>query len=71
MFVDWVKGVIHGQQVDLGNPDGLDVVLLCSKPSQVAMQYTRMKAYGNHFRVEDLKNRLLQTFNSGIASMFE
>jgi hypothetical protein len=71
MFVDWVKGIIHGQQVDLGNPDGLDVELLRSKPSQVAMRYTRMKAYANHFRVEDLKNRLLQTFNSGIASMFE
>jgi hypothetical protein len=30
-----------------------------------------MKAYGNHFRVEDPKNRLLQTFDSGIVSMFE
>jgi len=36
-FVDWVKGVIHGQQLDLGNLDVLDVVLLCNKPSQVAM----------------------------------
>ncbi len=69
--MDWVKGVIHGQQLDLGNPDGLDVVLLCSKPYQVAMRYTRMKAYGNHFRVENPKNRQLQTFDNGIASMFE
>ncbi len=30
-----------------------------------------MKAYGNHFRVEDPKNRLLQTFDNAIASMFE
>jgi hypothetical protein len=65
--MDWVKGAIHGQQLDLGNLDGLDVVLLCSKPSQVAMRYTKMKACGNHFRVEDPKNRLLQTFDSGIA----
>jgi hypothetical protein len=57
--------------LDLGNPDGLDVVLICSKPSQVTMQYTKMQAYGNHFRMEDPNNRLLQTFDSGIASMFE
>jgi hypothetical protein len=69
--VDWVKGVIHGKQLDLGNLDVLDVVLLCSKPSQVAMRYTKMKAYGNHFRMEDPNNRLLQTFDNGIASMFE
>jgi hypothetical protein len=30
-----------------------------------------MKAYGNHFRVEDPKTRLLQTFDNGITSMFE
>ncbi len=35
------------------------------------MQYTKMQAYGNHFRMEDPNNRLLQTFDSGIASMFE
>ncbi len=30
-----------------------------------------MKACGNHFRVDDPKNRFLQTYDSGIASMFE
>jgi hypothetical protein len=30
-----------------------------------------MKTYGNHYRVEDPNNRLLQTFDSGIASVFE
>jgi hypothetical protein len=69
--MDWVKGVVHGQQLDLGNLDGLDVVLLCNKPFQVAMQYTKMKAYGDHFRVEDPNSRLLQTSDTGIASMFE
>jgi hypothetical protein len=63
--------MIHGQQLDLGNLDCLDALLLCSKPSQVALQYTRMKAYGNHCRVDDRKNRFLKTYDSGIASMFE
>ncbi len=47
-FLEWVKGVVHAQHMDLGNPKDLDVVLLCNKPSQVATHYTRMKAYGNH-----------------------
>jgi hypothetical protein len=63
--------MIHGQQLDLGNLDCLDALLLCNKPSQVALRYTRMKAYGNHFRMDDPKNRFLQTYDSGIASMFE
>ncbi len=46
-------------------------MLLCSKPSQVATCYTRMKAYGNHFKVEDSKSKLLQTYDSGIANVFE
>jgi hypothetical protein len=30
-----------------------------------------MKAYMNHFRVEDLKNNSIQTFDSGITSIFD
>ncbi len=47
------------------------MVLLCSKPSQTVTQYTRMKAYGNHNRLEDSKNGLLQTYDSGITSVFD
>jgi hypothetical protein len=70
-FAKWVKGVVHAQHMDLGNPKDLDVVLLCNKPSQVATHYTRMKTYGNHFRVEDSKKKLLQTYDSGITFVFE
>jgi hypothetical protein len=30
-----------------------------------------MKAYGNHYKVEDSKLGFLQTYNSGITSMFD
>jgi hypothetical protein len=30
-----------------------------------------MKAYGNHFRVEDSRNCSLQTFDSGVVSVFD
>jgi hypothetical protein len=32
-YVDSLKNVIHGQQLDLGNPNGLDDILLFNKPS--------------------------------------
>lgn len=35
------------------------------------IQYTFMKAYGNHYRVENSKNNLLSTFDSGIVSVFD
>ena len=42
-----------------------------SWPSQKATRYTRMRAFGNHFRVEDSQSALLQTYDNGIASIFE
>jgi len=30
-----------------------------------------MKAYGDHFRVEDSKNLLLSTYDNGITSVFD
>jgi hypothetical protein len=58
-FIEWVKSVVHGHPIDLDNEDELDVVLLCSKQSLIATQYTKMKAYKNHFRMEDSKNSKL------------
>jgi hypothetical protein len=41
------------------------------KPSQRTIRYCRMKAFGNHFRVEDEASAHMQTYDSGIASVFE
>ncbi len=73
--IEWVKNVVHGYSMDLNNLDlnkvkYLDRVLLYSRPYQIVTQYTWMKAFGNHFRVEDLKNSM-QTFDNGIASIFD
>jgi hypothetical protein len=70
-FVEWVKLVVHGHLMDPNNPKDLDKVLLCSKASQIATRYTRMKAYGNHDRMEDSKCGLLQTYDSKIALVFD
>jgi hypothetical protein len=70
-FANWIKGVIHRKELDLSNLNDLDAMLLCNKPSQVALRYTRLKAYGNHFSMDDAKNKFLQTYDNAIASIFE
>ena len=45
----------------------MDRILLCSRPSPKATRYTRMRAFGNYFRVEDSQSSVLQTYDSGIA----
>ena len=70
-FDVWVRKAVHNHSHDPNNIDDMDKILLCSRPSQKATRYTRMRAFGNHFRVEDLQSALLQTYNSGIASVFE
>jgi hypothetical protein len=32
--MEWVKSVVHGLPMDLDNPEDIDKVLLCSRPSQ-------------------------------------
>ncbi len=70
-FTEWVRSVVHGHPIDPNNEDELDAMLLCNKPSQTATRYTKMKAYKNHFRVEDSKSNQLQTYDSGVAFVFD
>ena len=70
VFETWIRDAVHRHPVDPNNADDMDLVLLCSRPSQLATRYTRMKAYGNHFRVEDPQSAVLQTYDSGVASVF-
>ncbi len=57
--------------MDVNNLEDLDRVILCNRPFQMTIRYSQMKAYGNHFRVEDSKSNSMQTFNSGIAWVFD
>ncbi len=57
--------------MDVNNPKYLDKVLLCNRPSQTTIWYTWMKAYENLFKVEDLNSNSMQTFDNGIASIFD
>ena len=70
IFEKWIKDAVHRHPVDPNNADDMDRVLLFSRPSQLVTRYTRMKAYGNHFRVDDQQFATFQTYNSGVASVF-
>ena len=41
------------------------------KPSQRAIQYSRMKAFGNHFRVDDEASARMQMYDCNIALVFQ
>jgi hypothetical protein len=69
-FENWIKDVVRNHHVDPNDEDDMDRVLMCSRPSQLATRYTRMKAYGNHFRLEDQHSRTLKIYDSGVASVF-
>jgi hypothetical protein len=70
-FEDWIRGAIGLHCIDVSNSEDMDKLLLCTKPSQKATRYTCMKAFGNHFRVDDDTANRLQTYNSGVASVFQ
>ena len=70
-FEVWVRRAVQNHPHDPDNIDDIDRLLLVGRPSQKATRYTRMRAFGNHFRVEDSQSALLSTYDSGVASIFE
>jgi hypothetical protein len=70
-FEEWVRNLPETEDVDVNEPEDFDELLLCMKPSQRATRYRRMKAFGNHFRVEDDASVRMLTYDSGVASVFQ
>lgn len=70
-LADWVERYVRDLEMDLRDPNEMDRFLLSKKPSQRATRYTRITAFGNHFRVEDETTSRLVSYNSGVASTFE
>jgi hypothetical protein len=70
LFEDWVQEILETEDLDVNKPKDFDKLLLCMKPSQRAICYCRMKAFGNHFRVEDAASTRMQTYDSGVSLLF-
>jgi hypothetical protein len=67
----WVREAIQTHQVDRTLHVDDDLLLLLVPPSFIALSYKKMKAYGNHFRIDDEQNNLLVTYDFGVASIFQ
>ena len=70
MFENRIKNVVHKHLIDPNDADDVDRVMMCSVPSKLATQYTRMKTYGNHFHVADQQSMTLNFFYNGVAVVF-
>lgn len=49
----------------------LELVLFSIPPSFMTLMYSKMKACGNHFRVDNDENNLLVTFDTSVAFIFQ
>jgi hypothetical protein len=70
LFEQWVKDVISQRALNTSSVEEMDLRLLCRKPLQRTTRYLQMKAFGNHFRVDDPTTARLQTYDAGVASIF-
>ena len=62
-----MKQAVHQMDLNMSDPDDFDLVLLSSPPQMTCKRYLKMRAYGNHWRVEDEASRSENTFDSGVA----
>jgi len=56
--------------LDVSNVEDMDRLLLCNKSSQKTLQYTRMKAFGNHYQVEEESSVHMITYDNGVVFVF-
>ena len=70
LFEDWIQENLETEDLDVNKPEDFDKLLLYMKPSQRAICYCRMKAFGNHFCVEDAASTYMQTYDSGVLLLF-
>ena len=65
-----MSGAIRSYAVDAQNVVDVDTLLLYTKPSQKEIRYTKMKAFGHHFRIDDEAASQMQIYDISIASIF-
>jgi len=66
----WMKMVVSNNDNDAYSTKDRDM-LISKKPLEKALQYSRMKAFGNHFKVDDEANHQLETYDCGVAFVFQ
>ncbi len=68
----WIQNVIRTHIANGGIIEDKDVMHLFMKPKPIALRYTKMRAYGNHYRVnEGGAKTTMTTYDFGVASIFQ
>ncbi len=68
----WVENAIHTHQVGSSNmTTNPNLVMFYVPPSFTTLRYNKMKAYKNHFGVDNYENNLFVTFDYGVAFDFQ
>ena len=62
-----MKRKVHSLCLDMSDPNEADLVHLSNPPLLTCKRYAKMKAYGNHWRVEDEVSSSFRNFDSGVA----
>jgi hypothetical protein len=69
---NWIRNAIRTHIADGGTIEDKDVLHLSMKPKPFALRYTKMRAYGNHYRVnEGGAETTMANYDSGVASIFQ
>lgn len=58
---------IHSIDLDMTDPNESDLVLLSNPPTLTCRKYVKMRAYGNHLRVDDDTGRSMKYYDCGVA----
>ena len=70
-YEQWLRRIVFQRKTLNPTADDLDAVKLCSKPDMTAKRFRRIKAFGNHFRVNDDRTETLDTYDCGVACLHE
>jgi hypothetical protein len=69
---NWIRNAIRTYIANGGTIKNKDVMHLLMKPKSIALRYTKMKAYGNHYRVnEGDAETTMATYDFRVASIFQ
>ena len=67
----WIKTAMDNDENNAYSLEDRDRLMLTRKPLQKAIRYSRMMAFGNHYRVDDEANLQLETYDCGVAAVFQ
>lgn len=67
-FEDWIVETLDREIVQNSDID-IDMLCVSRRPKNKCLRYGKIKAFGNHFRVDDNSEIIMKTYDSGVATV--